>query len=201
MILYDTCKSGAAAGIRDTADRFRLAEAVDKLSRGTGRWIITASREDGLAYEGLAAAGGQFGAFTYAVLTGLDAAADENGDVTVGRLGDYVTEQLGSLSERDQVPRMTNRGGATPFPLVRATAVKAVTGGYVPREPTHVVIDPGAVRALVDGACAVDAPLLALERGFQVRLLERDAALAPIAREGRIIGCVLGGEDALIGLH
>jgi uncharacterized caspase-like protein len=81
-------------------------DAIDRLSRLTGRAMIAATADDKMAIEGE----GGHGAFTFALLEGLRGKADRNGNgtVEVRELADYVEERL---------PEITRKWGYEQFPF------------------------------------------------------------------------------------
>ena len=81
-------------------------DAIDRLSRLTGRAMIAATADDKMAIEGE----GGHGAFTFALLEGLSGKADRNGNgtVEVRELADYVEERL---------PEITRKWGYEQFPF------------------------------------------------------------------------------------
>ena len=104
VVLIDTCSAGgfgAPAG-RGIGDK----DAIDRLSRLTGRAMIAATADERMAVEGE----GGHGAFTFALLKGLGGAADRNGNGTieVRELADYVEEEL---------PRITRKRGFEQYPF------------------------------------------------------------------------------------
>jgi len=104
VVLIDTCSAGgfgAPAG-RGVGDK----DAIDRLSRLTGRAMIAATADERMAFEGE----GGHGAFTAALLAGLGGAAERsgNGSVEVRELADYVEEEL---------PRITRKWGFEQYPF------------------------------------------------------------------------------------
>jgi WD40 repeat protein len=111
LILLDTCSSGGFGREegRGTSDK----DAIDRLSRLSGRAVIAATAEGKIALEGE----GGHGAFTYVILEGLSgkAARAPDGSVTVFDLSDYVTQQLPSITRKwgqEQFPFSSTEGAS-----------------------------------------------------------------------------------------
>jgi WD40 repeat protein len=104
VVLLDTCSAGGF-GRQDGRD-IGEKDALDRLSRLTGRAMIAATADDKMAIEGE----GGHGAFTFALLEGLSGKADRNGNgtVEVRELADYVEERL---------PEITRKWGYEQFPF------------------------------------------------------------------------------------
>ena len=105
VILLDTCSSGGF-GRQEGRGEVSEKDAIDRLSRLTGRAMIAATADEKMAIEGE----GGHGAFTYALLEGLRGKADRNnnGTVEVRELADYVEELL---------PQITRKWGYEQFPF------------------------------------------------------------------------------------
>jgi uncharacterized caspase-like protein len=126
VVLIDSCHSAGVAGTKLVTSRqlerqennvFNLYAA--KLYRETGRAVLTSSDVNEVSEEG-ANWGGGHGVFTWAVLQGLEGAADINHDriVTTGELFDFVSDTVRAQTNQRQNPRAlpgTNRA----FPLAR----------------------------------------------------------------------------------
>ncbi len=104
LVLLDTCASGAFG--RQDGREVGQKDAIDRLSRLTGRVIIAATADDKMALEGE----GGHGAFTFALLEGLQGKADRNGNgtVEVRELADHIEERL---------PQITRKWGYEQFPF------------------------------------------------------------------------------------
>ena len=105
VILLDTCSSGGF-GRQEGRGEVSEKDAIDRLSRLTGRAMIAATADEKMAIEGE----GGHGAFTYALLEGLRGKADRNnnGTIEVRELADYVEELL---------PQITRKWGYEQFPF------------------------------------------------------------------------------------
>ena len=105
VILLDTCSSGGF-GRQEGRGGVGEKDAIDRLSRLTGRAMIAATADEKMAIEGE----GGHGAFTYALLEGLRGKADRNnnGTIEVRELADYVEELL---------PQITRKWGYEQFPF------------------------------------------------------------------------------------
>lgn len=107
LVLLDTCNAGAFG---------RQEDAIDRLSRLSGRNTMAATPDEQTAFEGE----GGHGAFTFALLEGLGGKADRNasGTVEVRELADYVEELVPKITEKsgyEQVPFISTQGIS--FPL------------------------------------------------------------------------------------
>ena len=104
VVLLDTCSAGGFG--RQDGRNIGEKDAIDRLSRLTGRAMIAATADDRMAIEGE----GGHGAFTFALLEGLRGKADRNGNgtVEVRELADYVEERL---------PEITRKWGYEQFPF------------------------------------------------------------------------------------
>jgi hypothetical protein len=117
VVLLDTCSAGGF-GRQEGRGDIGEKDAIDRLSRLTGRAMIAATADDRLAIEGE----GGHGAFTFALLEGLRGKADrnDNGTVEVGELGDFVEELLPKITLEkwgyEQFPFRTTEGAS--FALV-----------------------------------------------------------------------------------
>jgi hypothetical protein len=104
VVLLDTCSAGAFG--RQDGRNIGEKDAIDRLSRLTGRAMIAATADDKMAIEGE----GGHGAFTFALLEGLRGKADRdgNGTVEVHELAYHVQERL---------PEITRKWGYEQFPF------------------------------------------------------------------------------------
>jgi uncharacterized caspase-like protein len=107
-VFLDTCFSGAAAGSGGTknvsaAMNFKSVSTatLDRISEGSGRVILAASRED---QESLESASLGHGYFTYYVLQGLQRS---KGLDPMGKLYLYVRDQVAAKANQKQVPVMS----------------------------------------------------------------------------------------------
>jgi WD40 repeat protein len=119
VVLLDTCSAGGF-GRQDGRD-IGEKDAIDRLSRLTGRAMIAATADAKMAIEGE----GGHGAFTFALLEGLRGQADRNrnGTVEVRELADYVEERL---------PEITRKWGYEQFPF---SATEGNSFTLVPKKP------------------------------------------------------------------
>jgi hypothetical protein len=106
IFIADTCFSGAATG-RTFAAASRRAVISDaflnRLSKGKGRVVLTASRANQVSQERDDLG---HGVFTYYVLEGLNGKADQDGDgiITVDELYNYVSMKVPEATGQNQHP-------------------------------------------------------------------------------------------------
>jgi len=107
VFLADTCYSGASGGktLPSPQRAVLSAEFLERISRGKGRVIITASGANELSREDI---GLGHGVFTHYLLEGLKGAADKDGDgdgyVTVQEAYSYVSRKVPSATKQQQHP-------------------------------------------------------------------------------------------------
>ncbi len=117
LMMLDTCNSGALA-VRGLAEK----AAIDRLMRATGRNVLAASSDSGLAMEGYEG----HGVFTYALLQGLRGQADQQGNndgtVGIGELAEFVSKEVPRITMEkwhyEQIPMRKLEG--SPFPIGRS---------------------------------------------------------------------------------
>lgn len=129
VVLIDACHSAGISGKRLVAGR-QLERAENnlfnlqaiKLFREEGRAVLTSSDVNEISEEGINWGGGH-GVFTWALLQGLDGAADLNNDrvITAGELFDFVSDKVRKETKFRQNPRALP-GTNKDFPL--ATGAK-----------------------------------------------------------------------------
>ena len=116
VVLLDTCSSGAFG--HEAGRGLGEKDAIDRLSRLSGRATIAATADTEMALEGE----GGHGAFTQVLLQGLrgEADRDRNGTVDVRELADYIETALPRLTARnwgfEQFPFSATEGHS--FPLL-----------------------------------------------------------------------------------
>lgn len=122
LILLDTCYAGAvklAALASGLAVRGDLEEktAITKLMRATGRTVLMASSDKTMALEGYK----DHGFFTYALLQGLQGAADSNhnDEISTLELADFVSDLVPKISKDKQFPIHESNGNAFPIGYTR----------------------------------------------------------------------------------
>lgn len=113
LLILDTCSSGAALAGRSSNDE---KDAIARLMRSSGRYILAAASPQGKALEG----GEQgHGLYSYALMEGLAGAADRapNGNnnvlIEVDELANYVARRVPELTARygyQQVPMRSASG-------------------------------------------------------------------------------------------
>lgn len=135
VLIFDTCESGSltVAGLRGVDAALAQSAAVARLTRATGRTVLSAATDTEPALEGYRG----HGVLTYALLDGFDAAdANGNGTIEVTELAAFIDAEVPDISTRAfgfrQVPQMLIRG--SDFPVVRQSRVLA--GGEPARRAT-----------------------------------------------------------------
>lgn len=110
ILLYDTCESGSL--IRDqTSEGLEVKSAIDRMTRATGRTILTAATDTEPALEGY----GGHGVFSYLVLEALGVAdKDADGQLEVTELASHVETELPEVSykafKHRQIPQFSISG-------------------------------------------------------------------------------------------
>ena len=116
LLLLDTCGSGAYVSGRGLGEK----AAVGRLAKITGRAVMAASATDQMALEGYQ----HHGVFTYALLEGLSKAADDQGQIQVSRLADFIGSLVPEITKKqwgyEQTPTLEIRGQT--FPIARKPA-------------------------------------------------------------------------------
>ncbi|MCT4655196.1 MAG: caspase family protein [Cohaesibacter sp.] len=94
VLLYDTCESGSLA--RDSLNEgLEVTAAINRLTRATGRTIMTASTDTEPALEGY----GGHGVFSYLILEAIGVAdKDRDGQLEVTELADHIEKELPEVS-------------------------------------------------------------------------------------------------------
>jgi uncharacterized caspase-like protein len=103
ILLADVCRAATIAGQKSTA----VGASVEQIGEAPGEMLgLMAARPKELSLEGPEFGGGH-GAFTWAVLRGLEGAADTDHDgfVTAGEMIDFVSTDVSSLTRNKQHPR------------------------------------------------------------------------------------------------
>lgn len=191
MLIFDTCESGSLtlAGLRGVDAALAQSAAVARLTRATGRTILSAATDTEPALEGYRG----HGVLTYALLDGFDAAdANGNGTIEVTELAAFVDVQVPDISTQAfgfrQVPQMSIRG--SDFPIVQRTAVLSggEAGQRYPETVTHVAMGGTVVHDAPGGAAIMEVPAGTF---FGVHLIEEVGdGWAHVAREGLALGYV-----------
>jgi uncharacterized caspase-like protein len=90
VLILDTCRAGAMIEARGVSEK----NAIEKLAILSGRVILAASNSDEMALEG-------YGAFTYILLEGLQAAdSDQYGNILIASLAQYIQVRLPELTSQ-----------------------------------------------------------------------------------------------------
>ena len=119
ILLLDICHAGAVGeGKRGTVS---ADDAVRQLSLGTGITVLASSAGRELSNEGVQYRGGH-GAFTAALLEGLEGAADQeagnrDGVVSISELMTYVMQRVPVLTRGGQHPNMPSSDRLLDYPL------------------------------------------------------------------------------------
>lgn len=109
VFIVDSCFSGASGGrtlLASNKTRATLSDQfLERLSRGKGRVILSASRANELSIEG-ARFGGGHGVFTYYLLEGLRGKADYSRDglVDIDEVYRYLSENVPTATGQRQTP-------------------------------------------------------------------------------------------------
>jgi uncharacterized caspase-like protein len=107
LLILDTCDSGSA--VHDP-----VKDAVARLMRSTGRYILAAAAAEGSAPEPR-----MYGhsIYTYALLEGLAGKADpgHTGVFEVDALASYVSTRLRELTQNQQIPMRSSAGENFPI--------------------------------------------------------------------------------------
>ena len=187
VMIYDTCESGSLTGTRSVDTAIAQSAAVQRLTRATGRTILSASTDDAPALEGYRG----HGVMTYALLAALQN-GDTNGNATieVTELAGYIDQQVPEISSSAfgfrQVPQMSIKG--SDFALGAQMAVLGATEETFPAMLTHVVAGGTEVRAAPEDA----APVMVIDTGvfFGVYRIEERDGWARVAKDGHALGWV-----------
>jgi hypothetical protein len=119
LLILDTCHSGAALGARSSEEK----DALARLMRSSGRYILAAASPQGKALEDGKAGRG---IYTQALMEGLAGAADQGktGRIEVDALAEYVARRVPELTASygyRQVPMRSATGES--FWIIRSTPV------------------------------------------------------------------------------
>ena len=138
ILMLDTCHAGA---LRLASPDLRPADelpAVISVREGVFLLAATKPGEDSKEEPELA-----HGAFTYALLEGLEGAADAHGDgvLSVSDLFGYVARRVPQLTEGEQHPYTRVEGTDLVFAAARGTAMAS------PATPVRTAIEPRQARA------------------------------------------------------
>jgi len=133
VVMLDTCHAGA---LRVTSSGLVAADdPTARLSAGEGFFLLAATKpgEDSIEEPSLA-----HGAFTYALLEGLQGGADANSDglITVPDLFGYVARRVPQLTEGRQHPYHKEEGTDLVFAAVERTVVAVAAA------PTVAALSP-----------------------------------------------------------
>lgn len=110
VFIVDSCFSGASAGrtilaANSTRGAILSEDFLERLSKGKGRVILSASRANEASLEDIKYGGGH-GVFTYYLLEGLKGAADysKDGLVDVDELQQYLSKMIPQATGQRQTP-------------------------------------------------------------------------------------------------
>ena len=128
VIMLDTCHAGALD-----------IDQATQVSGGEGLYLLAASKpgETSIELDDKA-----HGAFTQALLDGLNGAAndDGNGQISVIELFDYAARRVPMLTEQQQHPYQKTEASKATFALVAARAATAIVKPTIPLAPNMVGI-------------------------------------------------------------
>ncbi len=187
LLMYDTCESGSLTGARIRQRGLERVSSFDKLTRATGRAVLSAATDDGPAIEGYRG----HGVFTYTILDAL-AAADANDDklIELTEIASHVDQLVPKISMEAfgfrQVPQMRIVGSNFPI-AARLLSLDKEAFEPIPMKPTHVLISPTTIFVTAGGKSAGGDELTA---GTLVRVIKSDGGWLLIARRGRKLGYV-----------
>ncbi|MCK1389020.1 caspase family protein [Bradyrhizobium sp. 21] len=202
ILLYDTCESGSLTGDRVQQRGIERVAALEKMTRATGRTVLSASSDDAPALEGYRG----HGVFTYALLDGLQAAdTNGNGLIEVTELAAYVDQKVPDLSYQTfrlrQIPQMKIVGSSFPLALrttVLQTSDNSPTPEPVATRPTHVVVSSSAAEVFPEAMRAGPA-VQRLPPGTLVTLVGTANGWQLVSKNGRKLGYV--EEKTLVKLQ
>ncbi len=122
LLLLDICHAGAIGEGR--RGRLSAEDAIKQLSEGTGVTVLSSSQGRELSQEGPQFRGGH-GAFTAALLEGLEGAADRNagnrdGVISLTELTTYVMRKVPELTRNAQHPVMPSSERLQDYPMAVA---------------------------------------------------------------------------------
>ncbi|MCR9139579.1 MAG: caspase family protein [Alphaproteobacteria bacterium] len=196
LLIYDTCEAGDLTEIlgRNFGDDNVAAE---RLSRATGRALLTASGPSALALEGYRSQG----LLTYALLEGLAVADQDNNGVGLRELFDHVGHRVPQLSEAIttgntrfvkpyiQRPRRLMRGDDFTLASVPVTGIvkteNDVEAEPVAAVPTHITTGPTALHVKPDA----DSDIVEILRPFTgVNIASETGTWVTVFRNGRKLG-------------
>jgi uncharacterized caspase-like protein len=118
LFFIDTCHSGNVMGTGHTRGMADVTAVVNELaSAENGVVVFTASTGNQVALEDEKWGNG---AFTKAVIEGMEGKADynHNGRITVNMLDLYVSERVKELTDGNQTPTTTKPPTVPDFPIV-----------------------------------------------------------------------------------
>ncbi|WP_147335652.1 caspase family protein [Pseudotabrizicola alkalilacus] len=186
VMIYDTCESGSATTTRGLEAALSQSAAVERLTRATGRTILSASTDDAPALEGYQG----HGVLTYALLSALQAGdANGNDTIEVTELAAFIDEKVPELSQTAfgyrQVPQMSIKG--SDFALGAPKTVLAGVAERFPTTLTHVVAGGTGVLNAPGGTALrrIDAGAF-----FGVFVIEERDGYARVAKDGSELGWV-----------
>lgn len=119
LLLLDICHAGALG--EGKRGQVSAEDAIKQLSQGTGVIVLSSSTGRELSNEGANFRGGH-GAFTSAVLDGLEGAADRDagnrdGVVSISELTTFVMRRVPELTRNSQHPTMPSTERVQDFPV------------------------------------------------------------------------------------
>jgi WD40 repeat protein len=203
VLIYDTCEAGSMATARfDARSTDRVQEqttAIERLTRATGRSILSAATENGPALEGVDG----HGVFSYAILQGMEhAAVDGDGFVRVLSLIKYIDELVPRVSESKfqfrQIPQIPqNLFSGQDFALVKPTIISggAAAPSQISAQPTHITRRTVEV---LESPSLESASVRSLQAFSPVTLVRTEAGWGLVAQGGQLIGYVASQDLGVI---
>lgn len=196
LLIYDTCEAGDLTEIlgRNFGSD---SVAAERLSRATGRALLTASGPSALALEGYR----RQGLLTYALLEGLAVADQDNNGVGLRELFDHVGHRVPQLSEAVttgnakfvqpyiQRPRRLMRGDDFTLASIPVTGIVNTENEEEPEPtsttPTHITTGPTALHGMPDANSDI---VETLSPFAGVNIISGPGAWVTVFRNGKKLG-------------
>ncbi|RWD81318.1 caspase family protein [Mesorhizobium sp.] len=188
LLLFDTCESGSLTGDPVTRSGLDRLSAIDRLTRATGRSVLSAATDTGPALEGYKG----HGVFAYSLLEALGLAdGNDNGAIEITEIAGYVDRSVPEISEAAfglrQIPQMRLIGENFAIGRLSPDVVPTDGGTRIDRKPTHVAIAEAVLYAEPTTASPVSGKLVA---GQLVTVVSSAGGFAQVAKDGSMLGYV-----------